>query len=147
MNLVDVYPYQLTSGEPQFLILKRSPNKQYADQWRMVGGKIKENETAWQAGLRELKEETSIVPELFWVIPSVNSFYNPDTDTIEHIPAFAAKVSNDCQIKLNHEHKRYLWIESKQVKEFLLWPEQQRLIMLANEFLNREILDDWVISC
>lgn len=147
MNLVDVYPYRSVSGHYEFLILKRSPDKQYAGQWRMIGGKIKKDETAWKAGLRELKEETSLSPKLFWIIPSINSFYNPEGDRIEQIPAFAALVPDGSHIVLNEEHTGFLWIESKKAKNFLHWPEQRRLITLANSILHDEILDDWIIPC
>lgn len=147
MNLVDVYPYRYVSGQYEFLILKRSPDKQYAEQWRMVGGKIQENEAAWEAGLRELKEETSVVPGLFWTIPSVNSFYSSKNDKIEMIPAFAALVPKEARIILNEEHTEYLWIESGETDNFIHWPEQQRLISLTNSILNSEILDDWIIQC
>ena len=43
-RLIDVYVYRMNSGFPEFLLLLRSKNKIYANQWRMVGGKVKENE-------------------------------------------------------------------------------------------------------
>ncbi|HBQ58180.1 MAG TPA: NUDIX domain-containing protein, partial [Balneolaceae bacterium] len=78
-KLVDVYPYKIKNGVPLFLIFKRSANKIYANQWRMVGGKVQEGESRWEAGLRELKEETGLTPLKFWTIPSVNQFYEAKT--------------------------------------------------------------------
>lgn len=146
MRLVDVYPYHSVAGHTEFLILKRAPHKQYAGQWRMVGGKIQDSEKAWQAGLRELKEETSITPDVFWAIPSVNFFYNHREDRIEYIPTFAACVPAGSKIELDEEHTEYQWIESTEADNFVKWPEQRRLIQLTASILNDQILEDWIIS-
>lgn len=147
-RLIDVYPYRINeSGGCEFLILKRSPNKLYAGQWRMVGGKVKEGERAWEAGLRELREETSADPVNFWSLPSLNHFYDPNTDDIELIPAFAAELSSQQEIVLNVEHTEYKWIESKESERLIVWPEQCRLISLAQSILTADnILEDWKIS-
>ncbi|HCI70754.1 MAG TPA: NUDIX domain-containing protein, partial [Balneola sp.] len=95
-KLIDVYPYRVDGKNVEFLILKRSSKKIYAHQWRMVGGKVQENEQYWKAALRELKEEISISPIKFWTVPSLNNFYEHSSDSIHHIPAFAAQMdSND----------------------------------------------------
>lgn len=148
MRLIDVYPYRILDHEAiQYLILKRSPESQYAGQWRMVAGKIEEGEQAWQAGLRELEEETGLQPELFWVIPSINHFYNHRHDRIESIPAFAAKVSGGKQIILNREHVEHRWITAEEVNEYVGWPEQRRLVAILDSILmEHKILDDWKIS-
>jgi dATP pyrophosphohydrolase len=147
MRLVDVYPYRSKADEIEYLIVKRSSHKIYAGQWRMIGGKIEEDELAWEAGLRELKEETKRVPKLFWVIPSVNHFYNHRSNEIELIPAFAAELDYDSQIELNEEHSQFKWIEHNDIESFLPWPEQKRLIKLTHYILsNQQILEDWKIS-
>lgn len=46
MRLVDVYPYRTKAQRHEFLIFKRSAQKKYAGQWRMVGGKIEKGEQA-----------------------------------------------------------------------------------------------------
>lgn len=146
MRLIDVYPYRSKAGRHEFLILKRSAHKQYAGQWRMIGGKIEEGETAWKAGLRELKEETAAVPDLYWAMPSLNHFYNHRSDEIELIPAFAARLASHTEIILNEEHTEYKWVESREVDSFVVWPEQRRLITLANTILtSQKILEDWKI--
>lgn len=147
MRLVDVYPYRYRSGINEFLIVKRSSHKIYAGQWRMIGGKIEDNEPAWKAGLRELKEETQLVPELYWVIPSLNHFYNHRNNEIELIPAFAAKLNINVHVELNEEHSEYKWIEFEDVDNYLPWPEQQRLLKLTHAILTKQqILEDWKIS-
>lgn len=147
MRLVDVYPYRLQASDVEFLVLKRSSHKIYAGQWRMIGGKIEEEEQAWEAGLRELKEETTLAPRLYWVLPSINHFYNHRNNEIELIPAFAAELDFGSQIKLNEEHSEYQWIGKQEVDKYLPWPEQRRLLKLAHKILSKQqILDNWKIS-
>jgi dATP pyrophosphohydrolase len=115
----------------------------------MIGGKVQPNENSWQAGLRELKEETGLTPSKYWTVPSVNQFYEHKTDVVHTIPAFAAEISKDAGIKLDDEHTGYKWISALEVAEYLKWPEQQRLMRLVDEILTndtQEILPEWIIE-
>ncbi|MFP8488260.1 NUDIX domain-containing protein [Gracilimonas sp. Q87] len=148
-KLIDVYPYKIVNGEVHFLVLKRSSSKIYAEQWRMIGGKVKSGETSWNAGLRELQEETGLKPLKYWSVPSVNQFYEHTTDMIHSIPAFAAELSDQGYIKLDDEHTGYKWITIQQISDFIKWPEQQRLMKLIDELLKNEtneILPEWIIE-
>ena len=145
-RLIDVYVYRLNSGVPEFLLLLRSKKKIYADQWRMVGGKVEEGEEFWVAALRELKEEVGFKPDVFWVIPSINTFYEAKSDQINQIPAFAAEISNQ-EIKLDEEHTKYRWVSVDEIEEMIAWPEQKRLIRLTDQLLrNQQILPEWRIE-
>lgn len=145
-RLIDVYVYRLNSGEPEFLLLLRSKKKIYADQWRMVGGKVNEGEAYWEGALREIREELGLAPDTFWVIPSVNTFYEAKTDQIHRIPAFAAEIS-DQVITLDAEHTEYRWVTVDEIEEMIAWPEQKRLIRLADQLLrNQQILPEWRIE-
>ncbi len=145
-RLIDVYVYRLNSGEPEFLLLLRSKKKIYADQWRMVGGKVNEGEAYWEGALREVEEELGLTPNTFWVIPSLNTFYEAKSDQIHRIPAFAAEIS-DQEITLNAEHTEYHWVTVDEIEEMIAWPEQKRLIRLADQLLrNQQILPEWRIE-
>lgn len=119
----------------------------YAGQWRMIGGKVHAQEKAYEAGLRELKEETGLTPELFWTLPSVNQFYDAEADLVHQIPAFAAEVSQRQNITLNHEHVDFKWISKNKIAKYILWPEQRRLIrLLISIITNNQVLDEWIIK-
>ncbi|MFN1833852.1 NUDIX pyrophosphatase [Balneola sp. MJW-20] len=148
-KLIDVYPYRITENGVKFLVFLRSKKKIYADQWRMIGGKVDENESYWKAALRELNEETGLVPDHFWVVPSVNTFYEAASDMIHHIPAFAAQIPANEEIQLNEEHTSYKWISADEVQLYLRWPEQQRLIRLIQTILedpSNRLLPEWEIA-
>jgi len=137
-NLIEAHIFREQNGNMEFLLLKRSPNEYYPNLWQMVSGKIKENETAYQTAIREIKEETCIIPEKFWVAPTVNSFYSPDKDYICLLPVFAAKVNYDCEVTISKEHTEYKWVSTEEAKQLLAWEGQRKSVdVIVDYFLNR----------
>ena len=134
VRVVDVYAYRLVEGRaPEFLLMRRAPDVVYAGTWRMVGGKIRPGEAAWQAALREVREETGHVPVHFWALPSVNVFYEWQPDRVNLAPAFAAELQADPV--LDDEHDAFEWVAPAVAVSRLQWPEQQRLLQLAAHLL------------
>jgi dATP pyrophosphohydrolase len=143
-RLVDVYPYRIGTGrEVEYLLLRRAASIVYAGDWRMVGGKIERGETAWQAALRELEEETGLTPACLWVVPSVNSFYEWETDRVHQIPAFAAELDGDPV--LNHEHDAFVWLSAEDATGRLVWPEQRRLLRLVGSSLRDGVASELLV--
>lgn len=146
-RLVDVYPYRREQNEVELLILKRAPDVEYAHQWRMIGGKVRPDETYYDAGLRELKEETALSTNLFWSIPSINQFYDHHSDQIFQIPAFGAQIVKGDTIALNHEHISWKWIFQDEIDTYIHWPEQERLMKLLTDIVTtNQIMDEWIIE-
>lgn len=144
VRVVDVYPYREQSVNPEFLLLRRAPHTKYAGQWRMVGGKIEADETAWETGLREVQEETGQSPTRFWTLPSVNAFYEWEHDRVNLAPAFAAALSADPI--LNDEHDDYAWRPAQEAVRYLDWPEQKRLLRLADRVLRDGIPPSLIVD-
>ncbi|MDZ7720828.1 MAG: NUDIX pyrophosphatase [Balneolaceae bacterium] len=146
-KLIDLYPYRFNKESLEFLLLKRAEGEKYDGQWRMIGGKVEEGEAHWEAALRELNEETGLKPATFWTIPSLNHFYEWNTDEILLIPAFAAEIDPSDSITLNKEHSTAKWFDIREATELIIWPEQQRLLKLLNNIVtSNQILDDWLVS-
>ena len=146
-KLIDLYPYRINNKAIEFLLLKRAEGQLYDGQWRMIGGKVDAGETHWQAALRELDEETGLQPLKFWTLPSLNKFYEWNSDTILFIPAFAAQIDSTDSIQLDKEHSEAVWLEINDATERLFWPEQRRLLkLLHNIVTSNQILDDWLVS-
>jgi dihydroneopterin triphosphate diphosphatase len=145
--MIDVYVYAWIGHEVRFFLFQRSDDLVYAKQWRMIGGKVKGDETFWQAALREFKEETQLQPLRFWTLPSVNTFYEHQTDSIHHIPAFAIEVLADATPVLNHEHRKFAHFSANEAANILQWSEQQRLLLLADTLICKgAILPDWEVD-
>lgn len=146
-RLVDVYPYHLEQNSTVFLIFKRAADVVYPKQWRMIGGKVNNDETHYEAAVRELKEESGLSPIKCWTIPSLNQFYDHNSDTIHTIPAFGAEVDPNKEVSLNHEHTDFRWIRGNEIENYILWPEQRRLMKLVAEIVtNNKLLEEWIIE-
>lgn len=146
-RLIDLYSYKIVDKIPFYLLLKRSEDRIYHGQWRMIGGKVEKGETYWQAAVRELYEETGLKPLKLWTIPSVNTFYEHKTDQILHIPAFAAEINDSEHITLDTEHSDYNWFSLDDALKKISWPEQKRLIRLTHSIItSNQILEDWYIN-
>ena len=137
VRVVDVYPYRMEAVNPEFLLLRRAPGTTYAGQWRMVGGKIKDAEAAWETARREVTEETGHAPARLWTLPSVNAFYEWQDDRINLIPAFAAALPADPV--LDDEHDAFAWLPTQEAVDRLAWPEQQRLLRVADRTLRKGV--------
>ncbi len=144
VRVVDVYPYRHQSVNPEFLLLRRAPDTSYAEQWRMVGGKIEPDEAAWETGLREVTEETGHTPNRFWALPSINAFYEWQDDRINLTPAFAAALPRDPV--LDDEHDAFAWLPAREAAERLDWPEQRRLLRLADRVLRDGIPPSLIVD-
>ncbi|HET6246140.1 MAG TPA: NUDIX domain-containing protein [Tepidisphaeraceae bacterium] len=123
-------------GSHQFLQLRRSPGKHLAGAWSTVRGKIEGDEKAWQAALRELREETGIVPAEFYQLDTVDIFYLWQDDTLWHCPGFCAVVAADVRITMNDEHDAMRWVSQNQIGQDFIWPgERAQLAELIREII------------
>lgn len=147
MRLIDLYIYRVVDGRVSVLLLHRAAGLIYSGQWRMVGGKVEEGESSWQAALREMDEETGLRPLEFWALPSVNQFYDAGRDCVHTIPAFAARVEADAAVRLDEEHSAHRWVSPDDASRWIGWPEQVRLITLLGQIVERDgILPQWRIE-
>ena len=84
VRVIDAYIYCYNKDKLSFLILKRSKTKIYEHLWQGVAGKIEKGETASQTAIRELKEETGLVPYRMFVADHVSTFYESNFDQDEY---------------------------------------------------------------
>lgn len=142
-NLIEAHIFSEKDGEIEFLLLKRAPYQYYPNLWQMVSGKIKDNEKAYETALREIKEETGLIPEKIWIAPNINSFYSPDDEYISLIPVFAAKVDYQSQIKISTEHVEYKWLKPVEARNLLAWEGQRKSVDIITEyfFLRKSFLN------
>lgn len=137
-NLIEAHIFREQNGVLEFLILKRAPYQYYPNLWQMVSGKIKDGEKAFEAAIREIKEETNLKPEKLWVAPTVNSFYSPDDDYVCMIPVFAAKVNYLSDVQISPEHVAFKWLVANEAKNHLAWDGQRKSVdVIVDYFLNR----------
>jgi dATP pyrophosphohydrolase len=136
-DLIEAHIFRETKSGIEFLLLKRANDQAYPGLWQMVTGKIRRNEKAFQTVLREIKEETGLIPKQLWVAPTINSYYEPKKEFICLIPVFAARVK-DQKIKLSSEHVEYKWVNRKTAQKLLAWEGQRNSIRIIEEYFLNE---------
>lgn len=120
MKYIDVFPFAHTEAGLRFLLLRRSRDNDYPGIWQPVAGKIKESEKAWEAGLRELVEETGFYPRQFYALDHVSTYYLHTLDRIIHVPAFMAEV-DPAKPQLSHEHDAFKWLSLDEALQTASW--------------------------
>ena len=123
---IDSYIYRITDNGPVYLMLKRSPGKYYEHLWQGVAGKIEKGETAWQAVVREFKEETGMKPKKLFVADHIASFYNANKDYIQMVPIFGIEVENS-EVQISDEHCDYKWVSFDEALNLLTRSEERRV--------------------
>ena len=123
----------------ELLQLRRAPGEFMCGSWSVVRGRVESSEKAWEAALRELREETGLVPEAdqFFQLDTVDTFYLAADDTVWHVPGFCAVVGRDAAVTLNEEHDDFRWVSRAQADLEFLWPGERRQL----EEVAREIMD------
>ncbi len=138
-NIIAVYVARTLPHEDgiELLMLQRPDGHRFAGAWQTVGGHIEERrgETAWQAALRELQEETAVPVARWFRIDRPEIFYNPENDSIYLVPAFVALVATDAEPTLSEEHQDYRWQSPQDAAASVDWAAMRDSILLVGEAL------------
>ena len=135
IKYIDVFPFTRSNDGLQFLLLRRGADNSYPGIWQPVAGKIKTGEKAWEAGLRELKEETGYDPFHFYALDHVSTYYLHVTDEVIHVPAFIAEVPFINPL-LSHEHDDFQWLTLNQAVETASWKPYRNALLSIPELLD-----------
>ena len=120
---ISVYICRIEHGNARFLLLKRSSPYLHGT-WQMVSGKIERGETAWQAALREIREETGLVPDRLYTASELELFYDCHENCIRLVPVFVAFIDSQQSVVLSSEHSEYKWMDSGESGSFFSFPHQ-----------------------
>lgn len=121
-----------TPDGPRYLLIRRC-GQYLPGTWQMVTGGILEQETAIQAALREIKEETGLVPTQLYCADAVETFYMQSVDKITFAPVFVAFVE-EMTVELSpSEHDAYEWVAFEEAKKRLVWSEQRRVLAQVHD--------------
>ena len=135
-DIVEVYVFRCSGVHArvagvEFLQLRRAQGA-LAGTWQPVMGHVEAGETAVQAALRELKEETGWEPgsglQRFWQLESVNVYFLATHDAVMLSPGFAALVGADAQPRLDDSHDAARWVARDHADGQFLWPGQRAAV-------------------
>lgn len=110
------------------LALRRGARGRNAGSWETIHGTIEAGETPVQASLRELREETGLVPEKFYNLSRTEAFYQHRTDQMALIPVFVAFVASGATVRLSDEHDRAEWLSAAEAVQRFAWPRERRAL-------------------
>ena len=135
VRVIDAYIFHQKSDGIKFLIMKRAKTKMYEHLWQGVAGKIEVGETAPEAAIRELKEETGFEPFRMFVADHVSKFYETHGDRINLVPVFGIEVDRE-DVKISEEHCDFKWVDFETARDTLVWKGQKEGITAVNNMLN-----------
>ncbi|MFH1253091.1 MAG: NUDIX domain-containing protein [Candidatus Uhrbacteria bacterium] len=122
----------------KILLLKRSANEKLLPNFfEMPGGKIKFGETAEQALVREIKEETNLTVKVL-VLYNVFNYLSADQKTQTFDLQFICRLKTIKGLKLSSEHESYLWISPKDINKLKISPEMRQAILNGFKFRHCE---------
>ena len=139
-DMVTVFVVRPRAGDGghEFLQLRRIPSDYMGGTFQTIRGGIEAGENGVRAALREMREESGLVPVEFYRLGSVESFYIPADDAIWHAAAFCAVVNDSAEPTLNDEHDAARWVPADQTDEAFMWSSERPLL----DEIKRVILGD-----
>jgi dATP pyrophosphohydrolase len=137
--MIEAHIFRENEKGIEFLLLKRSDQDIYPGVWQMVTGSVIRGEKGYEAVVREIKEETGLIPEKLWVVPNVNSFYSKRRDHLCMVPVFAALVNNKSEINISVEHTEFKWVDKNTAKNLLAWVGQRKSVDIIYDYFSNEI--------
>jgi 8-oxo-dGTP pyrophosphatase MutT (NUDIX family) len=105
---VDVWPFRIHEGQPQFLLMHRVEGED-PPFWQGVSGWIEADELPHVTAVRELGEETGLDPLAVFGIDAIFDLYKPGRGTVEVIVPFAVEVGDGADPILSDEHDDWRW--------------------------------------
>jgi dATP pyrophosphohydrolase len=125
---VDTYALRGVGEGLEVLALRRGPAGRCPGSWETIHGTIEPGETPVQASLRELREETGLVPGKLYNLSRTEAFYQHRTDELVVIPVFAAFVAPDAAVTLSAEHDQAEWLRVRDAARRFAWPRERRAL-------------------
>jgi len=123
------------SGDRIYLLLQH----ENGGHWSFPKGHLEEGETAREAAVRELFEETGLaVGEFvdgFRREINYNYLLSEGKKVAKSVVYFLAFVSRALEVNLSPEHLEFIWLPYREARERLTYGNDQRLLDLAEEEL------------
>jgi 8-oxo-dGTP pyrophosphatase MutT (NUDIX family) len=139
----NVQVYIVSSNDRKLLMLKRTEIK--SGYWQPVCGGIENGESAYEAAIREVNEETGITNyERIEHLPFQFEYQEPKDGVQMDMEdcCYLMIIKSQCEINLSIEHEKYEWIDMEYVSKLTDWMP----IVSVCEYLTREYsaIDDQI---
>ena len=143
-DLVECWVYRVPpGGDPEFLLIRRAPDRIFAGLWQCVTGGLEPGERVPMAALREVREEIGFGSdeiEAFYDLDQVTHFYDEGPDAIVVGAIFAVRVRADAGPTLSHEHDGARWADREEALRLVVWPSYRDTIdRILGKLLDPEV--------
>jgi len=136
---IAVYVYRRVGAGVEFLqILRAKSTGEYQQTWQTVYGGVEKGESAVQAALRELLEETGLKPAAMWQVEFLETFYFMPHDYVLVMPVFAVEVAAEAAIVLGEEHDDFRWVPEAEIGKAFMWRTQREALAHVLDALRQE---------
>lgn len=134
---VSVVLLRVVDSQPEVLLLRR--NHTLVGEWCQIAGAIEDGEKAWEAALREVKEETDLTCQRFYSADICEQFYEAGRDSISLLPVFVGFVAPQATVIINHEHREFRWVSFDEALTMVPFAGQRHVLRhIKAEFVDRE---------
>jgi 8-oxo-dGTP pyrophosphatase MutT (NUDIX family) len=118
------------AGGREFLVMHRAPDR--GGYWHLVSGGLEDDESAVEAGRRELAEETGLESPLdFTLLPLVRAYRGGTTEIAVHF--CAVEAAPDWEPVIDEEHDDWRWLSAPEAIEHLRHPEPREGVRVVAE--------------
>jgi dihydroneopterin triphosphate diphosphatase len=124
-DIVDVWMFRVVDGDPEVLLLRRSAGRILPGLWQGVSGRLEDGERVVEGALRELREETGLLPatiEAMYDLDFVNQFHFAPLDAVLTAAVFAVRLGPSTPVTLSHEHDASRWVSLAAARADVVWP-------------------------
>ncbi|MEP7453220.1 NUDIX domain-containing protein [Phyllobacterium sp. SB3] len=135
-SAVSVVLLRQTGNQTEILLLRR--NHTLVGEWCQIAGAIEDGEKAWEAGLREVREETGLECTSFYSADICEQFYEADRDAISLLPVFVGFVGSQADVIINDEHSEFRWVSFEDALGMVPFAGQRHVLKhVRAEFVSR----------
>jgi len=127
-SLVDVYVVREAGASLECLVLRRAAGGRCPGSWESVHGHIEADEQPAAAAIRELREETGLMPLRLYNLSRVELFYQHRLNEVTLVPVFVAFVEAEPQVRLGPEHDAFDWLRPELARQRFAWPRERRAL-------------------
>ncbi|MBX9928544.1 MAG: NUDIX domain-containing protein [Gemmatimonadaceae bacterium] len=123
VGVVDVVITRGVGAAREVLALQRGPNGRNPGSWEIVHGSIEADEAPEAAALREVAEESGLIPARLYSL-TVHPFYLPRARTVQLAVVFAAVIEGEADVRVGPEHDAFAWWSIAEARAQLSWPRE-----------------------
>lgn len=120
-SIIHIHVFQRHSSRPLYLLLQHHASTATSGRpghWSVLEGRIGDGETAVDAGLRLLGEQTGLPAKQLWGLNYLNTFFDPFSDTIHLIPTLVVEIQ-DAPPTLSTAYAAHRWVTFDQALDMI----------------------------